>query len=87
MIVVAVVLLLLLLFDDDTDDEYTDAESDNACRCNVNAKLYITIIRNLERIQMNAMIIHQRHHHRYRHRWYSSLLWLMLIWMVNFRVG
>mmetsp|Transcript_56195 Transcript_56195/g.62934 ORF Transcript_56195/g.62934 Transcript_56195/m.62934 type:complete len:231 (-) Transcript_56195:211-903(-) len=48
LIVVAVVVLKLLLLSD-FDKERTDAESDKAWRCSVNAKLYITIIRNLEK--------------------------------------
>mmetsp|Transcript_53206 Transcript_53206/g.57748 ORF Transcript_53206/g.57748 Transcript_53206/m.57748 type:complete len:234 (+) Transcript_53206:509-1210(+) len=48
LIVVAVVVLLLLLLPD-FDKECTDAESDKAWRCSVKAKLYITIIRNLEK--------------------------------------
>jgi len=34
---------------DDVDDDDNDDDSDIACRCNVNAKLYITIIRNFEK--------------------------------------
>mmetsp|Transcript_46946 Transcript_46946/g.52527 ORF Transcript_46946/g.52527 Transcript_46946/m.52527 type:complete len:336 (+) Transcript_46946:132-1139(+) len=44
-IVLVLVVVVIALLDDDDDDD----ASDNACRCNVNAKLYMIIMRNFEK--------------------------------------
>jgi len=41
------ILLLLLVLDEEDDDDTVDA-NDKACKCKVNAKLYMTIMRNLD---------------------------------------